>query len=190
MFGGAWWWRAPLLTAIANQWIVSDAPAKADAIVLLGGGLDTRPQVAARLYHEGWATRILVMQPERSPAAQYLRLPGESTIAQKLLMQEHVPESAMIVVGQSVTSTFDEANAVAAWAKEQRAHCLLVPTDLFHTRRAGWIFRRQLGQSDVEVRMIPVNARRYSGNSWWQHEEGIVNFQNEILKYFWYWFRY
>src|SRR5689334_20408445 len=58
-----WWWRAPLLRGVAHLWIVADAPAKADAIVILGGGLDSRPTEAARLFHAGYAPRILVMQP-------------------------------------------------------------------------------------------------------------------------------
>jgi len=54
-----WWWRAPLLRGAARLWIVADAPAKADAIVILGGGLDSRPAEAARLFHAGFAQRIL-----------------------------------------------------------------------------------------------------------------------------------
>lgn len=62
----AWVFRAPLLRTSADLWIVNQSVTNADAIVVLGGGLQTRPFAAARLYHAGLAPRILLMnvQPE------------------------------------------------------------------------------------------------------------------------------
>src|SRR5262245_46417288 len=53
--------RAPLLTALANAWIINDAPEKSDAIVVLGGGIDYRPYAAAQLYKRGYAPKVLIM---------------------------------------------------------------------------------------------------------------------------------
>jgi hypothetical protein len=36
---GVWVYRAPLLRAAANAWIVSDEASPADAVAVLGGGL-------------------------------------------------------------------------------------------------------------------------------------------------------
>lgn len=44
---GAWFARIPLLQGAAQWWIVSDAVAPADAIAIFGGGLETRPFMAA-----------------------------------------------------------------------------------------------------------------------------------------------
>jgi len=30
----------------------------------------------------------------------------------------------------------------------------------------------------------------YTPADWWQHENGVVAFQNEVLKFFYYWFKY
>ena len=51
----AWLFRTPILRGAAHAWIVNQPIARADAIVVLGGGLDTRPAEAARLYHLGLA---------------------------------------------------------------------------------------------------------------------------------------
>src|ERR1039458_2085853 len=57
--------RSPLLTGLANAWIVNEPLERADAIVVLGGGLEIRPFEAARLYHEGLAPKVLLMDVDR-----------------------------------------------------------------------------------------------------------------------------
>jgi hypothetical protein len=46
----AWIEREALLRGAADLWIVSDPVTPADAVVVLGGGIDMRPFVAADLY--------------------------------------------------------------------------------------------------------------------------------------------
>jgi hypothetical protein len=36
----------------------------------------------------------------------------------------------------------------------------------------------------VEIEAVPVH--QYSAEDWWQHEDGVVAFQNEVLKYAYY----
>src|ERR1017187_3127237 len=60
----------PLLPGLANAWIVNEPLAKADAIVVLGGGLEIRPFEAARLYQEGLAPKILLMDVKPSPTTK------------------------------------------------------------------------------------------------------------------------
>lgn len=185
-----WWWRAPLLKGIGQFWIVNEAPEKADAIIILGGGIENRTVVAAQLYHEGWAKQILVLQPERTKITKLDLIADQAALTKKLLLIENVPESAIVFVEPEVTSTFEEAQALNKWAKDHQAHLLLAPTDLFHTRRARWILQRNLKDSGADVRMIAVPLRRYDGNNWWQTEQGLIDFQNEVIKFALYKWRY
>ena len=74
--------RVPLLTGLAGAWVVNDPVAKADAIVILGGGLENRPFAAAKLFHDGVAPRILYMDVRLSPAEEMgITLAGEGTDA-------------------------------------------------------------------------------------------------------------
>jgi len=59
--------RAPLLRGAASAWIVNEPLTKADVIVVLGGGPETRPFEAAKLYHQEVASRIMVMNPTPVP---------------------------------------------------------------------------------------------------------------------------
>jgi uncharacterized SAM-binding protein YcdF (DUF218 family) len=190
LLAGAWVWRAPLLRGAAHLWIVSDAPSQADAIVILGGGLDTRPAEAARLYHRGLAPRILVMQPDPSTVEKLGLIIDHAALTRRLLEIDQVPAEAIIPLEPIVTSTFEEANLLAAWAKQNNAHRFLVPTELFHTRRQRWILRRQLQPLGVDVQMIALNHKKYTADDWWQTEEGLIDFENEAVKFAMYLCRY
>ena len=57
----AWLVRVPLLQGAARAWIVTDEPlTPADAVIVLGGGVETRPFAAAEYYRTGLAPRVLV----------------------------------------------------------------------------------------------------------------------------------
>src|ERR1700730_11950805 len=56
----AWFEREVILVELAANWMVGDAIGPADAAVVLGGGLDTRPLEAARLFRSGLVKKVLV----------------------------------------------------------------------------------------------------------------------------------
>jgi len=181
---------APLLCGIARAWVVDEPAMKADAIVVLGGGLAQRPFTAARLYHEEVAPRILYMDTKPNPVvALGLALP-EKELTRRILLANNVPQSAMESIGNGVANTYDESCAVRAWANRTGAKSIVIVTDLFHTRRARWIFRRELkgGKVDIHVRAAPLP--NYGTTNWWKDEEGLVAFETEVVKSGYYWLKY
>ena len=40
----------------------------------------------------------------------------------------------------------------------------------------------------VEVQALP--PLEYDADNWWQHEAGVIGFQNEVVKYFYYRLKY
>jgi uncharacterized SAM-binding protein YcdF (DUF218 family) len=182
--------RYPLMSFAAKMWIVDDVPGKADAVVVLGGGLDSRPSFAADLYHRGLVPLVLVSDVRDGPATVAGVLPRETTIAISLLEKEGVPASAIQTFGQRVTSTNDESHGVHAWVQEHPLHCLMIPTDPFHTRRVKWLFSRDLKDLKVGVSVPSIPNTRYNPLEWWQSEEATISFQNEIIKLIYYWTHY
>ena len=184
-----WVFRAPLLVGLAKAWIVDDPLTRADAIVVLGGGLDTRTFAAARLYREGYAPKILILNLKLRPAEEAGASPAEVEVTKRILTKEGVPSDALLVVGKDVLSTHDEALAIQDWVKAGHARCLIIPTEIFHTRRVSWVFGKAL-KGAAEIHVTAVLPREYHSSDWWKHEQGLITFQNEALKYVYYRFKY
>ena len=192
----AWMARAPILRGLAEWWVVSDPLDRADAIVILSGRLDVRPFAAAALYQRGMAPQVLFSRAAPGPIdALRLRLLPQQTerpvrYLVSLLSRLGVPDEAMVELGQDVSSTYDEARALGDWARSSGARSLIIPTDKFTTRRIRWIFQRQLGPMGVRVMVQPVEPPEYKVDEWWRSTNGLLEFQNEVIKYVYYRVKY
>jgi uncharacterized SAM-binding protein YcdF (DUF218 family) len=182
--------QSPILIGLANAWIVNDPVTHADAIVVLGGGLESRPFEAARLFHRGFAPKILFMDVKLSPTAEMNITLPEKELARRVLLSNNVPESAILAIGKSVSSTYEEVQAVRSWIQDSGSKSVIIPTDLFHTRRVRWLFHKKLKDITDEVRVTAVPSREYAATNWWRHEEGLIAFQNEVIKYLYYLVKY
>lgn len=178
--------RAPLLTGLARAWVVNQPATHADAIVILGGGVENRPFAAAKLFHEGVAPMVLYMDVQPGPAEELGVALSERELTRRILMSNDVPASALLAIGTNVASTYDESRAVRAWAKQTGATSIVITTELFHTRRARWIFRHELRDVPVKIYIAAVDPVRYKMTNWWHNEEGVIQFQNEIIKSIYY----
>jgi len=184
--------RHPLLRGAASWWVVSDPPAPAAAIVVLGGAPDSRPFAAAKLYKEGYAPKILLPKVKPSPLEAIGLRRNDTDLAREVLLYEGVPESAIELIGTDVSSTFDETGAVLSWLKEHPdagPPVVIIPTETFFTRRTKWIFRRKLEGVAIPV-VTAIPSRTYTTSDWWQHEEGLIDFQNEVIKLIYYHIKY
>ncbi|MEM7010356.1 MAG: YdcF family protein [Verrucomicrobiota bacterium] len=185
-----WIFHPQLLSAAGRSWIKNEAQDSADAILVLGGGVETRPFRAAELYNEGVATKMGVLDPKPMPTSELGFNPDHTDLTLKILGAKGVPESAIEVIGDNVDSTWDEVEAVRAWIESQpdseRIQSVLIPTDPFHTRRVDWLFEKQLADFNVEIYVVPVVPPNYRPEDWWKSEGGVIRFQNELIKYVFY----
>jgi uncharacterized SAM-binding protein YcdF (DUF218 family) len=168
-----WEEHASILRSAALKWAVSDALTAADAIVVLGGGTE-RNFAAAELYRRGLASRILVDFDEN----------------QKFLSGLGVPPQAIETFGGGLRNTYEEACALAGWARKNAARRIIVPTELFSTRRAKWIIAARLRESGTKAELDPISVSAYSAENWWLTIPGRDQFLREITKYAYYRFRY
>jgi uncharacterized SAM-binding protein YcdF (DUF218 family) len=182
--------RVSILTGLAQAWVVNDPVSKADAIVILGGGLENRPFAAAKLFHDGAAPRILYMNVKLTPAEELGVTMSEGEVTHRILLNKGVPDTAMTMIGSGVASTYDESKAVEAWIEKSGAKSIIITTDVFHTRRVRWLFGKELRSTKAEIHVVAVDPRRYKITDWWQHEEGVIAFQNEIIKFLYYRLKY
>jgi uncharacterized SAM-binding protein YcdF (DUF218 family) len=185
-----YFFRSPMLRGVAEAWVVNEPVAKADAIVILGGGLENRPFAAAKLFEAGAAPKILYMDVKLSPSEEIGVTMAEAEVTHRILLSKGIPDAAMTKIGRSVASTYDESKAVEAWIEKTGAKSIIIPTDMFHTRRVRWLFHKELGDTKADIHVVAVDPRRYKVTDWWQHEEGLIAFQNEIIKFIYYRIKY
>jgi uncharacterized SAM-binding protein YcdF (DUF218 family) len=185
----AWLKAETLLRGAADLWIVSDEPGPADAVAVLGGGLEYRPFAAADYYRRGLAPKILVSNIGATPAERLGVLQSHVRANSEVLQKLGVPAAAIEPFGDRLSDTFAEVTALHEWAVRNGAHRIIVPTDIFAARRLRWTLHHVFGNDAVTL--VPaVNPPEYQRDNWWQNERGVIGFQNEVMKYLYYRLKY
>ena len=131
-----------LLRGAAMIWIDSDPEGPADAAIVLGGGISTRPFAATGYYRSGLVDKVLVSNV-RPTNRQWSSVPPSSadldcTIS--ILLKLGVPRAKLEYLDVDVANTYREAVAVRQWALRTPARGVIVPTEVFSTRRVRWVF--------------------------------------------------
>jgi uncharacterized SAM-binding protein YcdF (DUF218 family) len=181
--------REGILAGLARAWIVNRPPVRPEAIVVLAGKLDARPFAVAQLYREGKAPAVIVTVTELTPTAKLGLAKPETAVVCQTLLGQGVPADAIQIVGTNLPSLAAECQAVVAWARRAGVGSLLVPTDPFHTRRAQRAFRHALGKAKLDIGVVPIVMRDYRPSDWWRHEEGWIDFETEITRFYFDWLR-
>lgn len=91
-----WLNRTAILQGAADLWVGSDPVEDADAVVVLGGGLNTRPFAAADLYNAGKVRFVLVTaaKPSRIDNSQVIL--SQTELNRAVLIKRGVPLQAII----------------------------------------------------------------------------------------------
>jgi len=169
-----WFCGPTILRSAARSWVVSDPVEAADAVAILGGEVYTRPFAAAELFKSGLARLILLDLDE----------------SRKALLELNIPSEAIEQFGDGLRNTYEEACALASWAKLNRAKRIIIPTEPFPSRRMQWVFTREFAQIGVGTIIDTVASRYYAVDGWWMSTQGTAQFRSEIFKYFYYRARY
>jgi len=184
--------RTQILTGIAGYLIVNDRLQPSDVIVLLNSEVDTRPFRASELYQQGLAPMIIIARSESTPTVALGLVPNDTDISVAVMEKRGVPADKIIVLPfpGGVTSTFDEAAAVRQYVQAHSAYRIILVTSAFHTRRARWIFEKALAGLPVRLEMAAVPYAGFDQTNWWKNETGLITFNNEYVKLFYYLFKY
>lgn len=172
----------------AGRYLVAENTLEhADVIVVLAGARVERWLEAVDLYNEGWAPRI-VMSPGRLEEAEAIlhqrgiRFPSEAEVARDTMLQMKVPAAAMTIMPRDVDNTAQEATEVREMARANGWSRIIVVTSKYHTRRAGYAFRREFRGTPVAIimhasRYDVVNAKR-----WWTDRAEFREVTYELQK--------
>ena len=193
----AWFFPQQVLT-------VDSGPVKADAMVVLGGGLRERPERAAELFKQGAAQKILV--------AGF----GDCKANGQLLEKSGVPETAIVLESKSRT-TRENAEFSIPLLRSLGAHRVIIVTSWYHSRRAlacfehyapdikfysrpsyfGYLRRSEDGRRTAEdggsaphPALSPIEAERVRAGQRTERKAQEGYMKAEYVKLLGYWVRY
>ncbi len=176
LLGGIYLFRHPILRAAGGFWVVSDAPAPADAILVLGDDdyPADRASRGAELYREHWAPVVV-------GSGRYLRpYASIAQFMQRDLTERGVPARAVVAFAHSARNTTEETRALRKLAVERRWRHVIVVTSNYHTRRTRYIFRR-VWPPEFEFRILAANDVNYDPAAWWESRVGLKLFFAESV---------
>lgn len=169
----------PPLAWLAADWLVIEtAPARADALVVLGGASTyaERAEYAAQLFKEGFAPKVVLTDDGQrggwSQAQQ--RNPFFVERAAAVLESAGVPAASVETLQRQTVSTHEEALALREYAEERGLRTLLVVTSGYHSRRASWTLGRAFDGSHVGVHLaaVPPGRQTPARAFWWVSPAG------------------
>ena len=178
-----------MLRMAADLWIVSDPIGPADAVAVLGGGIEDRPFAAAAYYRQGLVKRVLLSNTQPGPAALLGILMSDVAANRAVLLKLGVPEHDIETFGSGLSNTHEEVLALHEWAKRTGARSIIVPTEIFAARRVRWTLRHEFGEN-FAIRVPALDPPNYRRDDWWRNEQGTIAFQNEVMKYLYYNLKY
>jgi uncharacterized SAM-binding protein YcdF (DUF218 family) len=162
----AWFFPQDILT-------VDSGMAKADVIIVLGGGSHERPLRAAELFKEKAAPRIIISGE------------GDDEINRQLLLKAGVPAAVIQVEGKSQT-TRENAEFTIKLLRVEKVRSAILVTSWYHSRRALKTFEHFAPDTTFYSRPSYFAFARDD----WKKLGVIKRMRLEFLKLPGYWIRY
>lgn len=180
--------RKPILTSLGDALVYESELQPADVIVVLGGGETFRAEQAAKLYHEGYSKKLLVLLPKSLPDdAPYGDLIDmERKLVEMVLAFRHVPQNQIDWAKRPVFSTYEETLLLREWMETHHAKSAIVVSGYFQSSRAQWVLDRAFANTDIRIHVTPAPEPDISAKNWWTDIDGILTVQNEYVKYAYY----
>ena len=185
------WASYPGILRGAARWLdVGQRPRRADFVMVLNGGEDTRPFAAAALVKAGWAPRARVAEVAPSPDVLEGIAPAYHEVNRQVLLNRGVPAGRIAILPGAAATTYDEATALAAFLQNRPHAQVLVVTNDCHTRRSRWTFARVLADRAGQVSFVSAPTDEFPIDDWWRSQLGFVSITTEYLKLAFYAARY
>jgi hypothetical protein len=167
-----------ILATKAGAFLVIEAPRPSDAIVVLAGETDRRPQRGLEFLSQGYGKRMVLDVPANAKIYEF----SQVEVARKYI--KDLPQAALISVCPIYgLSTKEESKDVEKCLQPEGARSVLIVTSDFHTRRALSVFRREFPGRDYSVG--GAHNDESFGTSWWRHRQWAKTFVDEWLRLIW-----
>jgi uncharacterized SAM-binding protein YcdF (DUF218 family) len=165
----------PIFRGIGSLYVQDGPPVAADMIVVLAGDYSGRRILkGAELARQGFAPLVI------SDNSDLMYARTESELAAEYAIRKGYSPGFFITVNWPAHSTVEEAGHAVTELRRRGVHRVLVVTSLWHTGRAGRIFRRLAPEMDIH--MVGADDPEWHDGNWWMEREGKKTFFLEGVK--------
>jgi hypothetical protein len=163
--------------ARAGKILVVNDPQDSDALVVLAGETQYRPQLGLRLLDQGYGRKLVIDVPAEQTIYAYTQMQLAENYFRSL------PEAAAIRICPIYgLSTKAESYDVGKCLTSDERRILIVTSD-YHTRRALSIFEHELKGRSFSV--AGAHNPQEFGVDWWRHREWAKTCFDEWTKLLW-----
>jgi uncharacterized SAM-binding protein YcdF (DUF218 family) len=175
-------WHEPVLAQMGRWLNVGEAPRFADYVMVLPGGHDQRPFLAAAIIRAGLAHGVLTAETETDASNDEGLNPLNDDVLRHILLLRGIREDQIHVLPGHSNSTWTDALSLVQFLREHPQSTVAIVTHDFHTRRSRWVFQRVLGNDAHRVFFVSCPLDRVDADSWWKTERGLTIYLSEYLK--------
>lgn len=167
------WWVTK-----AGSFLVLNAPRPSDAILVLAGETNHRPERALQLLSQGYGREIVLDVPAHSTLYEFTQLQLAQQYVDDLSQGAHVT-----ICPIDGLSTKEESKDVRRCLARETVKTILIVTSDFHTRRALSTFRKELPEYSFST-AAAWDPDQF-GAHWWTHRQWAKTLFDEWLRLLW-----
>ncbi len=166
-----------LLEKIGKFLVYEQSPQKADAIVVLNGRDCERSLAAVDLYNNGYSGLIVMAEISKQQGTDEFRKRVKRNINRKIFIQwaieaMGVPEHSFKLIGNGISSTYDEANVTKQFMLANDYKSILLVTSKWHSKRAFLTFQSVFNKDknhNLNVIIYPSKYDTFNPDAWWKN---------------------
>jgi len=181
-----------ILKKIGQFLVYEQIPQKADVIVVLNGRDTERSLAAVDLYNQGYAKLIVIAQGSKQPGSEEFwkrvgRNFGRKKFIQEAVEAMGVSPQAFQMIGDGVTSTYDEAKVTKQFLIQNHYKSILLVTSKWHSRRAYFTFKTALKDiQESKVTIYPSKYDTFDPQTWWKKQSNVEIVMGEYVRLLFY----
>ena len=173
--------REPVLLSISRNLVYEDPLEKLEAIVVLSGSSSgNRIEAAAKLYHAGFAKKLIFSGFEIYPRA------STGVLMKNYAIKLGVPEANIYTEdAKTEASTRGESHANLSILKKHQINKFILLTSAYHTRRSKLIYEREITNlkiKNLELIMYAAFDPDVPVKNWWKLRTGKKGILLEYIK--------
>ena len=168
----------------AGRWLVREDPvSRADAIVVLSGGMPYRAEGAVKLYRRKFAPEIWIthpVNPSQELAEMGIRFVGEEEYSREIVIHEGVPSRDARILPGDIVNTEQEIGEIVYEMQSRAKSRVIIITSPPHTRRVRALWSRFAGPNQVAL----IEAARedpFDRDHWWRNTRDTYTVVREYM---------